>query len=34
MIPTKKLVVMTIIGALVTVLLEKLGVYDAIMKAI
>lgn len=34
MIPVKKLVVMTIVGALVTVLLEKIGVYDAIVKVI
>jgi hypothetical protein len=31
---TKKIVVITVVGAFVTVLLEKLGVYDAILKAI
>jgi hypothetical protein len=34
MIPAKKLVVITIVGAIITVLLEKIGVYDAIVKAI
>jgi hypothetical protein len=33
-IPAKKLIVITIIGALITVTLEKIGVYDAIVKAI
>jgi hypothetical protein len=30
MIPVKKLVIMTIIGAIVTVTLEKMGVYNKI----
>lgn len=34
MIPAKKLVIITIVGAIVTVTLEKLGFYDAIVKAI
>jgi hypothetical protein len=33
-IAPKKLVVITIVGAIITVLLEKIGVYDAIVKAI
>ena len=33
-IPAKKLVIITIVGAIVTVTLEKLGLYDAIVKAI
>jgi hypothetical protein len=32
MIPVKKLVIMTIIGAIVTVTLEKLGIYDKIAR--
>jgi hypothetical protein len=34
MISAKKLVIITIVGAIVTVTLEKLGVYDAIVKVI
>lgn len=34
MIAPKKLVIITIVGAIVTVTLEKLGFYDAIVKAI
>lgn len=34
MIPAKKLVIITIVGAIVTVTLEKLGLYDAIVKAL
>lgn len=34
MIPAKKLVLITIIGALVTVVFEKIGVYDAILKVV
>jgi hypothetical protein len=34
MIPAKKLVIITIVGAIVTVTLEKLGFYNAIVKAI
>jgi len=34
MIPAKKLVIITLVGAIVTVTLEKLGFYDAIVKAI
>lgn len=33
-IPAKKLIIITIVGAIVTVTLEKLGLYDAIVKAI
>lgn len=33
-IPAKKLVIITIVGAIVTVTFEKLGLYDAIVKAI
>jgi hypothetical protein len=31
-IPAKKLILITIVGALVTVGLEKLGFYDAILR--
>lgn len=34
MIPVKKLLVITIVGAMVTVILEKYGFYDAIVKVI
>lgn len=34
MIPVKKLVIITFVGALVTVTLERFGFYDAIVKAI
>jgi hypothetical protein len=33
-IPAKKLVVITVVGALITIALERMGVYDAIVKAI
>jgi hypothetical protein len=33
-IPTKKLIVMTIVGAIVTIAFEKFGIYDAILKVV
>jgi hypothetical protein len=33
-IPAKKLVVITVVGALITITLERAGFYDAIVKAL